>query len=148
MIDILIFLGAFALIIWLSTLIAKYAENVAHHLGEPFGTMVLTLSAVAVEIVMIGIVMSDGNHPTLARDTIYSAIMVDVAGILGLSALIGGYRHIEQKFNFNSGQSYLMTMIAALVLTMVFMADSPRWLKAAVAAGRSPGAASGLASSP
>jgi len=129
MLDILIFIAAFAGIIFLSTLVAKSAEDISHILGEPYGTMVLTFSAVMVEVIIIAILMSNGNHPTLARDAIYSAVMIDIAGILGFCMLIGGYRHIEQKFNKNSSNSYLGAIIVAIALPMIASDYMPEYLQ-------------------
>ena len=61
--------------------------------------MVLTLSSVLVEVVILAIVMSHTGSPTLVRDTIYSAVMLDINVLLGLSALLGGLRHGEQPYN-------------------------------------------------
>ena len=68
--------------------VAHHAEILAHKVGDPYGTMILTLSAVAVEVIILAIMMNKGGSPTLVRDTIYSAVMLDINGILGLAALI------------------------------------------------------------
>jgi Ca2+:H+ antiporter len=62
--------------------------------------MILTLAAVLVEVVILGIMMSHTSSPTLVRDTIYSAVMLDMNGILGVAAILGGLRHGEQPYNF------------------------------------------------
>lgn len=49
--------------------------------------MILTLAAVLVEVIILAIMMGHNHSPTLARDTIYSAVMLDMNGILGLAVL-------------------------------------------------------------
>lgn len=85
-----------AVIVLASTRVAHHAEVLAHKVGDPYGTMILTLSAVAVEVLILAIMMGSSSSPTLVRDTIYSAVMLDINGILGLAALLGGLRHGEQ----------------------------------------------------
>ena len=77
-------------IILASTRVAHHAEILARKVGDPYGTMILTLSAVAVEVLILAIMMRSTASPTLVRDTIYAAVMLDINGILGLAALLGG----------------------------------------------------------
>ena len=77
-------------IIAVSVPVAHHAEVLAAKVGDPYGTMILTLSAVPVEVVILTILVTSSSSPTLARDTIFSAVMLDLNGILGLSALLGG----------------------------------------------------------
>lgn len=86
-------------IVWVSMRVAHHAEILAHKVGDPYGTMILTLSAVLVEVVILAIMMSNGASPTLVRDTIYSAVMLDINGLIGLAALLGGIKHGEQPYN-------------------------------------------------
>lgn len=85
--------GAAALvgaIVLASMRVAHHAEVLAAKVGDPYGTMILTLSAVLVEVIILAIMMTGESSPTLVRDTIYSAVMLDINGILGLAALLGG----------------------------------------------------------
>lgn len=107
-----------AVIIGVALRVAYHAEKLAHKLGEPFGTMILTLSAVAVEVVILAVMMLAGGSPTLARDTVYSAIMLDINGILGLAAVIGGLKHGEQPYNLDSGNSYVAMILVAMGISM------------------------------
>lgn len=102
-----------------SASVVHHAEHLALKFGEPLGTIILTLSAVTIEVILISVMMQSGNSPTLARDTIYSAIMLDIAGILGLSALVGGWKFGIQSYNINSTTTYIGLMISALILGMV-----------------------------
>jgi Ca2+:H+ antiporter len=114
--------AAFALvvaIILVSTRIAHHAEILASKVGDPYGTMILTLAAVLVEVVVLAIMMQGETSPTLVRDTIYAAVMLDINGILGLAALLGGIRHGEQPYNDDSGKTYGVMILTAMGISMV-----------------------------
>ncbi|PZU90295.1 MAG: calcium:proton antiporter [Shinella sp.] len=99
--------------------IAHHAEVLAVKVGDPYGTMILTLSAVMVEVLILAIMMSGESSPTLVRDTIYSAVMLDINGILGLAALLGGLKHGEQPYNDDSGKTYGVMILTAMGISMV-----------------------------
>ena len=90
--------------------------------GEPYGTLILTMSAVIVEIVIIVIMMSHAQSPELARDTIYAAVMLDINGLLGIAAIIGGIKYGEQPYNVDSSNSYLSMLLVAIGIAMVLPA--------------------------
>jgi Ca2+:H+ antiporter len=122
-------LGAAALIAAIvvgSMRVAHHAEILAHKVGDPYGTMILTLSAVAVEVLILAIMMSNGSSPTLVRDTIYSAVMLDINGILGLAALLGGLKHGEQPYNDDSGKTYGVMILTAMGISMIVPEFIPR----------------------
>ncbi len=106
-------------IICASMRVAHHAELLAHRVGDPYGTMILTLAAVLVEVVVLAIMMSNEASPTLVRDTIYSAVMLDINGILGLAALLGGIKHGEQPYNDDSAKSYSVMILTAMGISMV-----------------------------
>lgn len=116
-------------IVLTSTRVAHHAEILAHKVGDPYGTMILTLSAVAVEVLILAILMNNSSSPTLVRDTIYAAVMLDINGILGLAALLGGLRHGEQPYNDNSGKTYGVMILTAMGISMVVPEFVPkdRW---------------------
>lgn len=114
------------LIVSVSVRVARHAEYLAHKVGDPYGTMILTLTAVLVEVVVLAIVMSAESAPTLVRDTIYSAVMIDINGIIGLAALIGGLRHGEQSYNDDSGRTYSVMILTAMGISMVIPEFVPR----------------------
>ena len=116
-----------AIIVGASMRVAHHAERIAYRLGDPYGTMILTLSAVLVEVVVLGLVISHDHSPTLARDTIYAAVMLDINGILGLAALLGGLKHGEQSYNDDSARTYSVMILTAMAVSMVvpeFIPDS------------------------
>lgn len=99
--------------------VAHHAETLAQRVGDPYGTMILTLSAVAVEVLILAIMMQGESSPTLVRDTIYSAVMLDINGILGLAALLGGLKHGEQPYNDDSGKTYGVMILTAMGISMI-----------------------------
>jgi len=117
----------FTVIIYASLAVAHHAEMLAEKFGEPYGTLILTISAVVVEVMIIAIMMLKSESPTLARDTIYSAIMLDINGLLGVAAIIGGLKFGEQPYNVDSSNSYMSMLLVAIGLAMVlphFIADT------------------------
>lgn len=68
---------------------------------------------------ILAIMMSNEASPTLVRDTIYSAVMLDINGILGLAALMGGIKHGEQAYNDDSARSYSVMILTAMGVSMV-----------------------------
>ena len=117
--NILGFLILFAVIVYASLAVAHHAEMLAEKFGEPYGTLILTMSAVTVEVMIIAIMMLHSHNPELARDTIYSAIMLDINGLLGVAAIIGGLKFGEQPYNVDSSNSYLSMLLVAIGLSMV-----------------------------
>jgi Ca2+:H+ antiporter len=101
-----------------------HAEVVAHRLGEPFGTLVLTASITIIEVALIVTLMLGGgpDKAALPRDTIFSAIMITCNAVVGLCLLIGGLRHHEQTFHVLGANTALATLIALSTLTLVLPA--------------------------
>ncbi|AIL63818.1 calcium/proton antiporter [Pseudomonas alkylphenolica] len=70
-------------------------------------------------MLVLAIMMSNEASPTLVRDTIYSAVMLDINGILGLAALMGGLKHGEQPYNDDSARTYSVMILTAMGVSMV-----------------------------
>ena len=117
--NIIGFAAVFVVIIYSAINVAHHAEKLAQKYGEPYGTLILTIAAVLVEIVIIVIMMTNAHSPTLARDTIYSAVMLDINGLLGICAFIGGIKYGEQKYNMDSSNSYISMLLVAFLVAMV-----------------------------
>jgi Ca2+:H+ antiporter len=110
--EILLFLVVFAIIIYAALGVVHHAELLAYKFGEPYGTMILTLSAVTVEIIMIATMMSHGDSdPEIAKDAIFSTLMILLNGLTGLIMLIGGIKYGEQKYNMKSTNSFFSMII-------------------------------------
>src|SRR5213594_2216833 len=117
---IVVFVWLFAVILWSAVSVARHADCLAIKWGEPYGTLVLTLSAITIEVVMISTAMLHGeNNPTLGRDAIFAVMMIALNGFVGLSLLIGGLRHREQYYNLQGVNSYLNVIMTLAVLGLV-----------------------------
>src|ERR1700728_3459744 len=115
------------MLVWLFGIIMSSAFAVVHHaeglavrLGEPLGTLVLTLSVIGIEVMMISAVMLTGDgKPTLARDTMFGIVMIVLNGMIGLSLLVGGLRHHEQDYNLQGANAFLSLIVPLTVLGLV-----------------------------
>jgi Ca2+:H+ antiporter len=98
----------------------RHAEHLAELLGEPYGTLILTLSAIAIEIATVVTVMLHGaNDPVFARDTLFSVLMIVLNGVIGTGLLLGGFRHREQNYNLEGAKTFLSVLIPLAVLALV-----------------------------
>jgi Ca2+:H+ antiporter len=116
---ILVFLWLFGVILASALAVVRHADQVAEILGEPFGTLVLTLAVTAIEVMSISAVMLHGaNNPTLVRDTLFSIVMIILGGVIGSALLLGGWRHREQHYNLQGANAYLGVIIPLVILTL------------------------------
>ncbi|WP_216825806.1 calcium:proton antiporter [Ruegeria sp. EL01] len=100
--------------------VVHHAECLAEIFGEPFGTLILTLSVIGIEVAVITAVMLTGdNNPTLARDTMFSVLMIVMNGLVGLSLLVGGWHHGLQVFNLSGANAYLIVLLPVAVTGLV-----------------------------
>ena len=100
--------------------IVRHADVLAHRLGEPAGTLLLTLAITGLEVCMVAFVMSTGaEKPTLARDTMFAVVMLVLNGFMGLALLLGGIRHHEQPYNLQSANAFLVMILPLPVLGLV-----------------------------
>lgn len=113
-------LGSFLLI---SSVLAAvhHAEVVAHKVGEPFGTIILAIAITVLEVGLIVSLMVAGGKETstLARDTVFAAVMLILNGILGACLLVGGLKFKEQFFARTSGNMALISLVAIVVMTLI-----------------------------
>src|SRR6059058_120093 len=115
-----VFVWLFAIILWSAICVARHADCLAIKLGEPYGTLILTLSAISVEVMMISTAMLHGaNNPTLGRDAMFAVVMIALGGLVGLSLLLGGLRYREQHYNLQGVNAYLNVIMALAVLGLV-----------------------------
>jgi Ca2+:H+ antiporter len=100
--------------------VVRHADHLAVRLGEPYGTLILTLAVTAIEVISISAVMMHGeNNPTLVRDTLCGVVMIILNGMVGLSLLVGGWRHREQQYNLQGANAYLSVIIPLVVVSLV-----------------------------
>ncbi|NNM46778.1 calcium:proton antiporter [Knoellia koreensis] len=98
-----------------------HAEVVAHRVGEPYGSLVLAVAVTIIEVALIVTLMISGGSETstLARDTVFAAVMITINGIVGISLLTGSLRHGLVAFNAEGTGAALATVTALAVMTMV-----------------------------
>ena len=107
-------------VLWSGISAVHHADCLAIKCGEPYGTLILTLSVISMEVMMISAAMLHGeNNPTLARDTMFAVVMIALNGLVGFSLLLGGLRHHEQNYNLQGTGAYLNTIMGLVVLGLV-----------------------------
>jgi Ca2+:H+ antiporter len=119
----------FAAILISAFAVVRHAEGLALKLGEPLGTLVLTLSVTGIEVMMIAAVMYAGHgNASLARDAMFAVVMIVLNGMVGLSLLLGGLRFHEQTYNLQGANAFLAVIVPLAVLGLVlpnFTVSSP-----------------------
>ncbi|WP_086769599.1 calcium:proton antiporter [Streptomyces bobili] len=98
-----------------------HAEVVAHRVGEPFGSLVLAVAVTIIEVALIVTLMADGGDKgsTLARDTVFAAVMITCNGIVGLCLLVASLRHGTAIFNPEGTGAALATVATLATLSLV-----------------------------
>lgn len=98
-----------------------HAEVVAHRVGEPFGSLVLAVAVTIIEVALIVTLMADGGDKssTLARDTVFAAVMITCNGIVGLCLLVASLRHRTAVFNPEGTGAALATVATLATLSLV-----------------------------
>jgi Ca2+:H+ antiporter len=120
LISAVIFLWLLGVIIWAAFGVVHEAEILAGRLGEPFGTLILTLSIVIIEVALISAVMLGAKGaPTLGRDTMFAVLMIVLNGVVGIGLIVGGRRHFAQSYNLKGASSYLAVIIPLTVIPLV-----------------------------
>jgi Ca2+/H+ antiporter len=103
--------------------VVRHADAVARHLGEPYGTLVLTISVIIIEVsLMAAIILHGENNPTLARDAMFATLMIVLNGMVGTALLMGALRYWEQEYNLEGARSFLV-VIASLAVFALIMPD-------------------------
>jgi Ca2+:H+ antiporter len=116
----LVFVWLFAAAFGCCLLVVRHADHLAIRLGEPYGTLILTLAVTIIEVASISsLVVHDVQNTALVRDTIFAVIMIVLNGMVGLSLLLGGWRHLEQQFNLLGANTYLGVIIPLTVFSLI-----------------------------
>ncbi|MGW1803793.1 calcium:proton antiporter [Streptomyces sp. NPDC002078] len=97
-----------------------HAEVIARRVGEPFGSLVLAIAVTIIEVALIVTLMADGGDKssTLARDTVFAAVMITCNGIVGLCLLVGSLRHGTAVFNPEGTGAALATVATLATLSL------------------------------
>jgi Ca2+:H+ antiporter len=114
--------AAVLLVILFGTVFAAvhHAEVIAHRVGEPYGTLLLTLAVTVIEVALIATIMlGDKAAATLARDTVFAVVMIVCNGLVGICILVGGLRYREQDFQVTGVNVYLGVLIVLATITLV-----------------------------
>jgi Ca2+:H+ antiporter len=99
-----------------------HAEVVAHRVGEPFGSLVLAVAVTVIEVGLIVTLMVSSppeEAATLARDTVFAAVMITCNGIVGISLLLGALRRRVAAFNAEGSATALATVSTLATLCLV-----------------------------
>lgn len=111
-----IFALLFSTILAASFGVVREADHLAHQLGEPYGTLILTLSIVSIEIILIAsVLLGPGEFPTIGKDSIFAVMMIIMNLVMGICLIAGAVRHGGQEFNIQGTGAYL-SMIAVLAI--------------------------------
>jgi Ca2+:H+ antiporter len=114
--------AAALLVILFGTVFAAvhHAEVIAERIGEPFGTLLLTLSVTIIEVALIATIMLGAKAvPTLPRDTVFAVVMIVCNGLVGVCILVGGLRYREQDFRVSGANLYLSVLAVLATITLV-----------------------------
>jgi Ca2+:H+ antiporter len=97
-----------------------HAEVIAERIGEPYGTLLLTLAVTIIEVALIATIMlGDKPQPALARDTVFAVVMIVCNGLVGLCIFIGGLRYREQDFQVSGSNLYLSVLFVLATITLI-----------------------------
>ncbi|WP_353499635.1 calcium:proton antiporter [Vibrio chaetopteri] len=100
--------------------VVRHSDALAIKLGDPYGTLILTLSVVLLEVIMVSSVMLTGeSNPYLARDTMFAVVMAVLNGFVGITLLIGGMKYHTQTYNLDGIKAYLVAIIPLSLLCLV-----------------------------
>ncbi|AZA99374.1 ionic transporter y4hA [Chryseobacterium joostei] len=112
-----------ALFLMGSVLAAVYhSEVIAHRLGEPFGTLLLAFAITVIEVGLIISIMMGAKGLetiTLARDTVFAAVMIILNGIIGSCIVIGSLRYREQSFTLQGVSTALITLTSVIIFVLI-----------------------------
>ena len=109
---IVILLSAFAIV--------RHVEIIAERVGEPLGTLILTLAVTGLEVMMIAAVMLGGQGEiTMARDAMFAVVMLMLNGMVGASLVVGGLKYHEQTYNLMGANAFLAVIVPLAVLGLV-----------------------------
>jgi Ca2+:H+ antiporter len=111
----------FAVILLTAFAMVRHGESLAIKLGEPRGTLIMTLAATGIEVMMISAFMFNRHEDSspFARDALFAVVMIVLNGLVGVSLLVGGLRYHEQAYNLQGANTFLAVIVPMSVLGMV-----------------------------
>jgi Ca2+:H+ antiporter len=115
-----LFVWLFAVMVWCAFGVVRHAEVLAEHLGEPYGTLILTIAVISIEVAIMATVMLHGGpNPTLPRETVFAVLMIVLNGMVGASVVIGALRYHEQQYNLQGAVAFLAVISCLAVISLV-----------------------------
>ena len=99
-----------------------HAEVIAHKTGEPYGTLVLSISVTIIEVSLIISMMLTGHQGSefIARDAVFATVMIVINGVIGLCIFTGGLKRHEVTFR-NEGTNSALAVLTALATFILVM---------------------------
>ncbi|MEZ5875413.1 MAG: hypothetical protein R3D30_11500 [Hyphomicrobiales bacterium] len=105
---VLLFAWLFGVMVWCAFGVVRHADALAES-SEPYGTLILTVSVISIEVTILATVMLGGSpNPTLPRETMFAILMIVLNGMVGTVLAIGGIRHIQQQYNLQGASHILL----------------------------------------
>ena len=122
----LVNLVALGSVLWSALSVVRHADVLAHRFGEPYGSLILSLSVVILEVSLISILMLSGNGGAfLLRDTIVAIIIIVLGGLVGISLLLGGKKYKNQSFNLEGINQYLIALVPLVGILLILPISLP-----------------------
>ena len=117
----MVFLGIIIVLIFATVFVVlHHTETIANRIGEPYGTLLLTFAVTAIEAsIIVSMMLHGANNPTLARESVFSTVMIVCAGVVGVCLTVGGLRHRYQDIKRQGTSAYLAVLMALTVLTLI-----------------------------
>lgn len=116
----LMFIWLFGVMVWCAFGVVRHAEALAERFGEPYGTLILTISVISIEVTIMATVMLGGDpNPTLPRDTMFAILMIVLNGMVGLSLMVGALRHRQQQYNLQGAVAFLAVLSTLAIIALV-----------------------------
>lgn len=114
------FAAIFGVMLWCAFAVVRHADAIAARLDEPYGTLVLTISVIVIEVsLMAAIILHGENNPTLARDAMFATLMIVLNGMVGTALLMGGLRYWEQEYNLEGARAFLVVIASLAVFALI-----------------------------
>jgi Ca2+:H+ antiporter len=116
----LVLVAVLALIFATVFVVLHHAEVVALRIGEPYGTLLLTFAVTVIEAsVIVSLMLHEGGNPTLAREAVFSTVMIVCTGVVGICLTFGGLKHHYQDIKRQGTNASLAVIMALSVLTLL-----------------------------
>ena len=116
----LVYAVAGAILLFTVFVVLEHAESIAHRIGEPYGTLLLTVAVTTIEVsIIVSLMLQGKNNPTLARESVFSTVMIVSAGLVGVCLTFGSWRHGYQELKRQGTSALLSVLVALSILTLV-----------------------------